>query len=138
MESWMLYWWNMKRLLDSTTLGLSKTAWTTIRTLLRKKKRTYDTNLPGPSIAYDSTTEEGYSQEAIAPQLPHFSKKSARFSLNLPYTTFELGHTSNSIERLTIGVTGKYSEWQQIIPNSQMMVSPTQYAKQANGKLNYS
>ncbi|XP_044575594.1 T-cell immunomodulatory protein-like [Cotesia glomerata] len=99
-----------------------------------KKKRTYGTNLPGPSIAYKSTTEEGYPREAIAAQLP----QSARFSLNLPYTAFELGHTSNFIERLTIEVTGKYSEWQQIIPNSQIMVSLTQYAKQANGKLNNS
>ncbi|XP_074103257.1 T-cell immunomodulatory protein [Cotesia typhae] len=85
-----------------------------------KKKRTYGTNLPGPSIAYRTTTQEGYPREAIAAQLP----QSAHFSLNLPYTTFGLGRMPNYIEKLTVGVAGKYREWQQIIPNSQIVVIP--------------
>ncbi|XP_057325196.1 T-cell immunomodulatory protein [Microplitis mediator] len=87
---------------------------------LGKKKRTYGTNLPGPSIAYETKTQEGYLREAIAAQLP----QSAYFSLNLPYTTFGLGRTPNYIDTLTIGVAGKHREWLQIIPNSQMVVIP--------------
>lgn len=68
---------------------------------LGKKKRTYGTNLPGPSIAYEITTQEGITQHAIAAQLP----QSAHFSLNLPYTTFGLGRTPNFIDTLTIGVS---------------------------------
>jgi len=67
---------------------------------LGKKKRTYGTNLPGPSIAYRTTTQNGSPRNAIAAQLP----QSAHFSLNLPYTTFGLGRTPNFIDALTIGV----------------------------------
>jgi len=67
---------------------------------LGKKKRTYGTNLPGPSIAYRTTTQNGNPRNAIAAQLP----QSAHFSLNLPYTTFGLGRTPNFIDALTIGV----------------------------------
>ena len=68
---------------------------------LGKKKRTYGTNLPGPSIAYKTTTQDGSPRSAIAAQLP----QSAHFSLNLPYTTFGLGRTPNFIDTLTIGVS---------------------------------
>lgn len=87
---------------------------------LGKKKRTYGTNLPGPSIAYRTTTQDGSPRNAIAAQLP----QSAHFSLNLPYTTFGLGRTPNFVDGLTIGVSGKSREWPQIIPNSQMVVIP--------------
>ncbi|XP_043271116.1 T-cell immunomodulatory protein [Venturia canescens] len=87
---------------------------------LGKKKRTYGTNLPGPSIAYKTITQDGSPRSAIAAQLP----QSAHFSLNLPYTTFGLGRTPNFIDTLTIGVSGKLREWPQIIPNSQMVVIP--------------
>lgn len=69
---------------------------------LGKKKRTYGTNLPGPSIAYRTTTQDGSPRNAIAAQLP----QSAHFSLNLPYTTFGLGRTPNFVDALTIGVSG--------------------------------
>ncbi|KAF7990439.1 hypothetical protein HCN44_000244 [Aphidius gifuensis] len=87
---------------------------------LGKKKRTYGTNLPGPSISYDTTTQEGNHRKAIAAQLP----QSAHFSLNLPYTTFGLGRTPNFVDKLLIGVAGYSREWRQIIPNSQMVVIP--------------
>jgi len=70
---------------------------------LGKKKRTYGTNLPGPSIAYRTTTQDGSPRNAIAAQLP----QSAHFSLNLPYTTFGLGRTPNFVDALTIGVRMK-------------------------------
>ena len=68
---------------------------------LGKKKRTYGTNLPGPSIAYKTITQDGSPRSAIAAQLP----QSAYFSLNLPYTTFGLGRTPNFVDSLTIGVS---------------------------------
>ncbi|KAF7390135.1 hypothetical protein HZH68_011992 [Vespula germanica] len=92
---------------------------------LGKKKRTYGTNLPGPSIAYRTTTQDGSPRNAIAAQLP----QSAYFSLNLPYTTFGLGRTPNFVDSLTIGVGGKSREWPQIIPNSQMVVIPNPISK---------
>lgn len=67
---------------------------------LGKKKRTYGTNLPGPSIAYKTTTQDGSPRSAIAAQLP----QSAHFSLNLPYTIFGLGRTPNFIDTLIVGV----------------------------------
>ncbi|OXU29157.1 hypothetical protein TSAR_006559 [Trichomalopsis sarcophagae] len=87
---------------------------------LGKKKRTYGTNLPGPSIAYKTTTQDGSPRSAIAAQLP----QSAHFSLNLPFTTFGLGRTPNFIDSLTIGLSNRSREWPQIIPNSQMVVIP--------------
>lgn len=68
---------------------------------LGKKKRTYGTNLPGPSIAYRTTTQDGSPRNAIAAQLP----QSAHFSLNLPYTIFGLGRTPNFVDALNIGVS---------------------------------
>ncbi|XP_011500663.1 PREDICTED: T-cell immunomodulatory protein [Ceratosolen solmsi marchali] len=87
---------------------------------LGRKKRTYGTNLPGPSIAYKTTTQDGSPRSAIAAQLP----QSAHFSLNLPFTTFGLGRTPNFIDSLTIGLSNRSREWPQIIPNSQMVVIP--------------
>ncbi|XP_012154264.1 T-cell immunomodulatory protein-like [Megachile rotundata] len=97
---------------------------------LGKKKRTYGTNLPGPSIAYRTTTQDGSPRNAIAAQLP----QSAHFSLNLPYTTFGLGRTPNFVDGLTIGVGGKSREWPQIIPNSQMVVIPNPIAEPSRWK----
>ncbi|EFN80779.1 T-cell immunomodulatory protein [Harpegnathos saltator] len=97
---------------------------------LGKKKRTYGTNLPGPSIAYRTTTQDGSPRNAIAAQLP----QSAHFSLNLPYTTFGLGRTPNFVDALTIGVGGKSREWPQIIPNSQMVVIPNPIAEPSRWK----
>ncbi|XP_033342841.2 T-cell immunomodulatory protein [Megalopta genalis] len=87
---------------------------------LGKKKRTYGTNLPGPSIEYRTTTQDGSLRNAFAAQLP----QSAHFSLNLPYTTFGLGRTPNFVDGLKIGMGGMSREWPQIIPNSQMVVIP--------------
>lgn len=92
---------------------------------LGKKKRTYGTNLPGPTIAYRTTTQDGSPRNALAAQLP----QSAHFSLNLPYTTFGLGRTPNFVDTLTIGVGGMCREWPQIIPNSQMVVIPNPIAE---------
>ena len=68
---------------------------------LGKKKHTYGTNLPGPTIAYETTTQDGNPQNAIGAQLP----QSAHFSLNLPFITFGLGRTSNFIQKLEVGVS---------------------------------
>ncbi|KAG7198818.1 hypothetical protein KM043_001789 [Ampulex compressa] len=98
---------------------------------LGKKKRTYGTNLPGPSIAYRTTTQDGSPRNAIAAQLP----QSAHFSLNLPYTTFGLGRTPNFVDALTVGVGGNSREWPQIIPNSQMVVIPNPIAEPTRWKV---
>ncbi|XP_034940749.1 T-cell immunomodulatory protein [Chelonus insularis] len=97
---------------------------------LGKKKRTYGTNLPGPSIAYKTTTQDGSPRSGTAAQIP----QSAHFSLNLPYTTFGLGRTPNFIDMLTIGVAGKSREWPQIIPNSQMVVIPNPITESSRWK----
>ncbi|XP_018318815.1 T-cell immunomodulatory protein [Agrilus planipennis] len=85
-----------------------------------KKRRTYGTNLPGPSISYRTTTQEGYQQHGISAQLP----QSAHFSLNLPYTIFGLGRTPNFVDTLVVGLSNYSKEFNQIIPNSQMVVIP--------------
>lgn len=97
---------------------------------LGKKKRTYGTNLPGPSIAYSTTTQDGSPRKALAAQLP----QSAHFSLNLPYTIFGLGRTPNFVDTLTIGVGGMSRDWPQIIPNSQMVVIPNPIAEPSKWK----
>lgn len=68
---------------------------------ITKKKRTYGTNLPGPSIAYKTITQDGNRRNAKAAQIP----QSAHFSLNLPFTIFGLGRTPNFIDLLTVGVS---------------------------------
>ena len=85
-----------------------------------RKNRTYGTNLPGPQISYETTTQEGNSRAAVAAQLP----QSAYFCLHLPYTLFGLGRTPNFIDNLIVGISGEKRTWPQIIPNSQMVVIP--------------
>lgn len=89
-------------------------------TLLGTKRRTFGTNLPGPKIRYKTTTQDGTSQTGLSVQLP----QSAHCALHLPYTIFGLGRTPNFIEDLTIGVFNKSRTWNQIIPNSQLVVIP--------------
>lgn len=85
-----------------------------------KKRRTYGTNLPGPSISYQTTTQEGNIRHGVSAQLP----QSAHFSLNLPYTIFGLGRTPNFVDSLIVGLSNYSRIWNQIIPNSQMVVIP--------------
>ncbi|KAF7276132.1 hypothetical protein GWI33_010889 [Rhynchophorus ferrugineus] len=85
-----------------------------------KKRRTYGTNLPGPSISYKTTTQEGSLRHGVSAQLP----QSAHFSLNLPYTIFGLGRTPNFVDYVTVGLSNNSKSWTQIIPNSQMVVIP--------------
>ncbi|XP_030764166.1 T-cell immunomodulatory protein [Sitophilus oryzae] len=85
-----------------------------------KKRRTYGTNLPGPSVSYKTTTQDGNLRHGLSSQLP----QSAHFSLNLPYTIFGLGRTPNFVDSVTVGLSHNYKNWTQIIPNSQMVVIP--------------
>lgn len=85
-----------------------------------KKRRTYGTNLPGPSISYKTTTQEGQLRHGVSAQLP----QSAHFSLSLPYTIFGLGRTPNFVDYVTVGLSDHSKFWTQIIPNSQMVVIP--------------
>ncbi|CAG9864989.1 unnamed protein product [Phyllotreta striolata] len=85
-----------------------------------KKRRTYGTNLPGPSISYKTITQEGNIRHGLSCQLP----QSAHFSLNLPYTIFGLGRTPNFVDKVTVGLSNHSKSWTQIIPNSQMVVIP--------------
>ncbi|XP_054286025.1 T-cell immunomodulatory protein-like isoform X2 [Macrosteles quadrilineatus] len=87
---------------------------------LRKSAGVYGTNLPGPKVMYQTTTQEGDPRSAVATQIP----QSAHFTLNLPYTIFGLGRTPNFIDTLTVQVYGKSRQWTQLIPNSQMVVIP--------------
>ncbi|CAH0380531.1 unnamed protein product [Bemisia tabaci] len=87
---------------------------------LGKKYRTYGTNLPGPTISYKTTTPEGQPQIASSAQLP----QSAHYSLNLPYTIFGLGRSPNFIDSLTVHFLGSQRSWNQLIPNSQIIVIP--------------
>jgi len=87
---------------------------------LRKSAGVYGTNLPGPKVMYQTTTQEGDPRVAVATQIP----QSAHFTLNLPYTIFGLGRTPNFIDTLTVQVYGKSRQWTQLIPNSQMVVIP--------------
>uniref|UniRef100_U5EUY6 Putative conserved plasma membrane protein n=1 Tax=Corethrella appendiculata TaxID=1370023 RepID=U5EUY6_9DIPT len=89
-------------------------------TPLGRKKRTYGTNLPGPRIEYNTTTQDGDPQHGASAQLP----QSAYFALHLPYTTFGLGRTPNFVDSLTVGLSNRSKTWTQIIPNSQMIVVP--------------
>ncbi len=89
-------------------------------TLLGPKRRTFGTNLPGPSIRYRTTTQDGNTQVGVAAQLP----QSAYFALYLPYTIFGLGRTPNFVEDLTVGMFNETRTWNQIIPNSQLVVIP--------------
>lgn len=83
-------------------------------------RKIYGTNLPGPSIEYNTSTQEGNPVHGIAVQLP----QSAYLSLHLPYTSFGLGRTPNFVEFLTVGLAGKKAKLTQLIPNSQIFVVP--------------
>ncbi|XP_058832262.1 T-cell immunomodulatory protein [Topomyia yanbarensis] len=100
--------------------GLSNRTGPKKLTPLGRKKRTYGTNLPGPRIEYNITTQDGDPQHGASAQLP----QSAYFSLHLPYTTFGLGRTPNFVDSLTVGLTNHSRTWTQLIPNSQMIVVP--------------
>lgn len=84
------------------------------------KSRSYGTNLPGPSVKYHTTTQEGVPQHGASTQLP----QSAYLSLHLPYQIFGLGRTPNFVDYVEIGLAGKSKSYPQIIPNSQMQVIP--------------
>jgi len=79
------------------------------------------TNLPGPRIAYSTTTQDGDIQHGSSVQIP----QSAYFSLQLPYTIFGLGRTPNFVDSLTVGLSNRSRTWTQLIPNSQMIVVPS-------------
>ncbi|KAG8229488.1 hypothetical protein J437_LFUL010062 [Ladona fulva] len=88
-------------------------------------KSRYGANLPGPSVSYHTTTQEGDLQGSVAAQL----SQSAHFALQLPYCIFGLGRTPNFVDALTVGVSwpeaeGRKRTWTQIIPNSQVVVVP--------------
>lgn len=86
----------------------------------KRKRRTYGTNLPGPSVSYRTTTQEGDEQHGASAQLP----QSGHNALGLPFTIFGLGRTPNFVDTLTVGLSGQSRSWTQIIPNSQMVVIP--------------
>lgn len=100
--------------------GLTNSRDPTKLTPLGRKKRTYGTNLPGPRIAYYTTTQDGDIQHGSSVQIP----QSAYFSLHLPYTIFGLGRTPNFVDSLTVGLSNRTRSWTQLIPNSQMIVVP--------------
>lgn len=100
--------------------GLTNSHDSTKLTPLGRKKRTYGTNLPGPRIAYYTTTQDGFIQHGSSVQIP----QSAYFSLHLPYTIFGLGRTPNFVDSLTVGLSNRSRTWTQLIPNSQMIVVP--------------
>uniref|UniRef100_A0A2M3Z577 Putative t-cell immunomodulatory protein n=1 Tax=Anopheles braziliensis TaxID=58242 RepID=A0A2M3Z577_9DIPT len=101
--------------------GLSNRSGPKKLTPLGRKKRTFGTNLPGPRIEYNTTTQDGEPQHGASAQLP----QSAYFSLHLPFTTFGLGRTPNFVDSLTVGLSNQSRTWTQLIPNSQMIVVPS-------------
>lgn len=76
--------------------------------------------MPGPRIAYCTTTQDGDIQHGTSAQIP----QSGYFSLQLPYTIFGLGRTPNFVDSLTVGLSNRSRNWTQLIPNSQMIVVP--------------
>ncbi|XP_052872457.1 T-cell immunomodulatory protein [Anopheles cruzii] len=100
--------------------GLSNRSGPKKLTPLGRKKRTFGTNLPGPRIEYNTTTQDGEPQHGASAQLP----QSAYLSLHLPFTTFGLGRTPNFVDTLTVGLSNHSRTWTQLIPNSQMIVVP--------------
>lgn len=76
--------------------------------------------MPGPRVAYYTTTQEGDIQHGSSVQLP----QSAYFSLQLPYTIFGLGRTPNFVDSISVGLANRSRSWSQLIPNSQMIVVP--------------
>lgn len=96
-----------------------------------QKRRNYGTNLPGPRIKYQTTTQEGVPQHGGSCQLP----QSAYMSLNLPYTIFGLGRTPNFVDSIDVGLGGHKKMFPQIIPNSQIFVIPAPLNKPNEWKM---
>lgn len=89
----------------------------------------YGLNYPGVMIKTDTTSYEYQRVVAYAPQL----SQSAYMALQMPYVIFGLGATPNFVEHLTVGILAKTpdelikgyrKDWPQIIPNSQLVISP--------------
>ncbi|XP_067126957.1 T-cell immunomodulatory protein [Centruroides vittatus] len=86
----------------------------------------YGTNYPGAFIKYYTTDSDSSKRRSSAVQL----HQSAYFSLQLPYSVFGLGETPNFVDKLYVTIPGfsndnvRKHEWNQIIPNSQMVVIP--------------
>lgn len=86
----------------------------------------YGVNQPGPLIQYNMTKQDGHPLASSAVQIP----QTAYFPLHLPYSLFGLGQTPNFIDALTVAIPAKFNksvhkhEWNQIIPNSQIVVIP--------------
>lgn len=86
----------------------------------------YGTNHPGSFIKYYTTKSDGSKRRSSAVQL----HQSAYFSLQLPYSVLGLGETPNFVDKLYVTIPGfsndkiRQHEWNQIIPNSQMVVIP--------------
>lgn len=111
---------NFVKVMVLTGLSHQGAASTVIGRLGKRKRRTYGTNLPGPTIQYRTTTQEGDERHGSSAQLP----QSAHNSLGLPFTIFGLGRTPNFVDSLTVELSGHERCWTQIIPNSQMVVIP--------------
>ena len=80
-------------------------------------------------IKIETTSYEYQRVVAYASQL----SQSAYMALQMPYIIFGIGTTPNFVEHLTVSILAKASgdlikpqkkEWPQIIPNSQLVVSP--------------
>ncbi|ELT96853.1 hypothetical protein CAPTEDRAFT_176253 [Capitella teleta] len=87
----------------------------------------YGVNIVGPAAFYQTTKMDGSDQISQATQL----MQSAHFPLQLPYTVFGLGPTSNFLDKIAIGIprtpgtTATVSRsWPEIIPNSQIFIIP--------------
>lgn len=89
-------------------------------TPLGKRRQYYGSNIPGPRIEFNTTTQEGDKQHGTAAQL----SQSAYFALQLPYTVFGLGRTPNFVDSLTVGLFTLHKHHSQVIPNSQIIVVP--------------
>jgi len=86
----------------------------------------YGNLIPGPVIKYQTTTQAGLKQTAVAAQM----YRSAHMPMDLPYTIFGIGHSPNFVEVLKISVSPRKDDvrehgWPQIIPNSQIIVIPS-------------
>ncbi|XP_054719959.1 T-cell immunomodulatory protein-like [Uloborus diversus] len=91
-----------------------------------KTETPYGVNQPGPMVRYNLTKEDGERVVGCSIQM----SQSAHFPLQLPYSIFGLGQTPNFIDALTVAIPAKFKknvhkkEWNQIIPNSQIIVIP--------------
>jgi integrin alpha FG-GAP repeat containing protein 1 len=80
-------------------------------------------------IKIETTSYEYTRVVSYAAQL----SQSSHMALQLPYVILGLGTTPNFVEYLTVGilsittnknVVGFHKEWHQIVPNSQLVISP--------------